>query len=110
MAKFCGIVGYVETREKEDQPGVWEPVITERTYMGDVTQMANSWNTSTETTNDDFMPNNQISVVADPFAYQNFRFIRYVEFMGAKWKVTKATVQRPRLVLTVGGVYNGPQT
>ena len=46
------------------------------------------------------------SIIADPFAYQNFHAMRYIEWMGAKWKITKVNVQSPRLILSVGGVYN----
>jgi hypothetical protein len=51
--------------------------------------------------------NNQISIVADPFANQNFHSMKYVEFMGTRWKITNVDVQYPRLILTMGGVYNG---
>ena len=50
---------------------------------------------------------NEISIVADPFANQNFHTMLYVEFMGTKWKITNVEVKRPRLTLTLGGVYNG---
>lgn len=105
MAKWYGTVGYIET--KETTPGVWKPEVTERKYFGDVLRNSSRWTASTDSTNDDLNINNQISIVADPFAYRNFHMIKYVEFMGAKWKVTSVDVQRPRLILTIGGVYNG---
>lgn len=103
MAKFYGNIGYGET--VETRPGVWEEKITERNYYGDVLQFNRRWETG-EHLNDDLNINNKISIVADPFAYQNFHAIRYVEWMGAKWKVTNVEVQYPRLILTVGGVYS----
>ena len=63
-----------------------------------------------EKVNDDISIANEISVVADPFACQNFHRMRYIEFMGAKWKVSNVEVQYPRLILTIGGVYNAGQT
>ena len=60
-----------------------------------------------QSTNDNLNINRQISIVADQFAYDNIGFIRYAEFMGSKWKVTSAEPQQPRIVLTLGGVYNG---
>lgn len=106
MARWHGIVGYIET--KETSPGVWKPETTERPYYGDVLSNSSRWTASSDSTNDDLNINNQISIVADPFAYQNFHSIKYVEFMGAKWKVTSVNAnQRPRLILTIGGVYNG---
>ena len=106
MAKWYGKVGYIET--KETSPGVWKPEVIERPYFGDVLRNSSRWSSSSDSTNDDLNINNQISIVADPFAYRNFHSIKYVEFMGAKWKVTSVDAnQRPRLILTIGGVYNG---
>ena len=108
MAKWYGKVGYIET--KETSPGVWKPEVTERPYFGDALRISSRWSASSDSTNDDISINNQISIVADPFAYQKFHLIKYVEFMGARWKVTSVDAnQRPRLILTIGGVYNGEQ-
>lgn len=104
MAKWHGKVGYCETVETE--PGVYEEQITERTYFGDLIRSSRRYQNSGGV-NDDLNISNEISIVADPFLRQNFSSIRYVEFMGAKWKVTNIEIQYPRLFLTVGGVYNG---
>lgn len=104
MAKFYGVIGYGET--KETKPGVWKQEITERNYFGDVLQFIRRWE-SGEHLNDNLNINNKISIVADPFAYEKFHTMRYVEWMGAKWKVTNVEVQYPRLILTIGDVYNG---
>lgn len=107
MGKFFGIIGYEET--KETSPGVWKGDITEREYFGDVIRNTSGWSASPDSTNDNLNINNQISIVADPFAYQNFHLMRYIEFMGAKWKITNVEVRYPRLILTVGGVYTNGQ-
>jgi hypothetical protein len=106
MAKFYGPVGYTET--KETTPGVWTEVITERSYYGDVIKMSRRWQAG-ENLNDNLVINNQISIMADPFAYQYFLAMRYIKWMGATWEITNIEVQRPRLILTIGGVYNGEQ-
>lgn len=106
MAKFYGPVGYAET--VETRPGVWEEKITERMYYGDLVRNSRRLQSS-EYLNDDLTISNEISILADPYANQNFHAIKYVEFMGARWKVTNVEVQRPRLKLTIGGVYNGKQ-
>ena len=103
MAKFYGKVGYADTTETA--PGVWTEVITEREYYGDVLRISRRLQ-STDQLNDDIIIDNEFSIVADPFAYQNFHTMRYIEWMGAKWKITKVNVQSPRLILSVGGVYN----
>lgn len=104
MAKWYGVVGYAETIETS--PGIWTEQITERSYYGDIRRNTRKLQ-STEHLNDDVTIANDISIVADPFAYQNFHAIRYVKFMGAKWKISNVEVQHPRLLLTTGGLYNG---
>lgn len=104
MAKFYGSVGYADT--VETAPGVHEEKIVEYPYYGDLTRNVRQLQ-SGETLNDDINIANEISIVADPFANQNFHRMRYVGFMGANWKISNVEVHYPRLILTIGGVYNG---
>ena len=106
MAKFYGSVGYAVS--EETVPGVWEERIVEHSYYGDVIRNNRKLQSSSQL-NDNIVVSNEISILSDPFANENFHSMRYVEFMGAKWKVTSVEVQYPRLILTVGGVYNGEQ-
>lgn len=104
MAKFYGNVGYIETVEVK--PGVWKEQVVERPYYGDLTRNTSRFQPSGGV-NDNISVNNNISILADPYANENFQYMRYVEFMGTKWKITNAEVQYPRIILTLGGVYNG---
>lgn len=106
MARFHGLIGYAET--VETRPSIYEPVIEEKAYTGDVIKNI-SRNEKAENLNDNINVNNQISIVADPYAYENFHKIKYVDWMGTLWKVTSIDVNRPRLILSIGGVYNGPK-
>lgn len=103
--KWHGVIGYATSIQTS--PGRWKDLITKRNYSGELIRNTSRWTPSSDSTIDNLNINNQISIVADPFAYQNLYSIKYVEFMGAKWKVTNIEVQSPRLILTVGGVYNG---
>ena len=103
MAKWFGVIGYAET--VETAPGVWEEKITERSYYGEVIRN-NRRLQSTEHLNDDVNVSNEISILADPYAINNFHSMRYVEFMGARWKVSNIGVQYHRLTLSLGGIYN----
>ena len=103
MAKFHGNVGYIETVEVE--PGCWEEQTIERPYYGDLIRNTSRYQSSGGV-NDDITISNNISIVADPYANENFQHMRYVVFMGAKWKITNVEIQYPRIILTVGGVYN----
>lgn len=104
MAKWYGVIGYAET--VETKPGIWEEQITERNYYGDLYRNSRRLQ-STDKVNDDINISNQLSIVADPYAINNFYSMRYAEFSGAKWKITDVEVQYPRLILTLGGVWNG---
>lgn len=106
MAKFCGRIGF--GHQVETGPGVWSDTIVEYVYSGDVVR--NSYQLrEAEKVNDDLSVGNSISIVADAYANDNFFAMRYVEFAGTLWKVADVTVERPRLLLRLGEVYNGPQ-
>ena len=103
MAKYYGKIGYAET--VETNPGVWTEQITERSYYGDMIRNTRRLQ-SAEQVNDNINIANDLSIIADPYAINNFHTMRYAEFMGAKWKISNVEVQYPRLRLTIGGVYN----
>lgn len=106
MTKFYGEIGYVETIETE--PGVWVENIIKRNYYGDLIRNTRSL-VSSGNVNDNINISNEISILADPYANEHFHSMRYVEFMGAKWKITNVEVKYPRLILTIGGLYNNVQ-
>lgn len=105
MPKFYGKIGYGETTERT--PGVWVDEIIERSYYGDVIRNTRRLS-ETDKINYDLSIGNSISVVADAYANEHFFAIRYVQWAGTLWTVTEVEVQRPRLILSLGGVYNGP--
>ena len=104
MAKFYGKIGYAST--VETKPGVYEEQIVERSYYGDLIRNTRRLQ-SADKVNDDINISNEISIVADPYATNNFHTMRYAVFMGTKWKISNVEVSYPRLILTLGGVYNG---
>ena len=104
MAKFRGIVGFSDSVEKE--PGIHVENIIRKTYSGDILRR-NRRLESSGNINDNINISNEISIVADAYALHHFYAIRYVEFEGAKWKVSSVdATMRPRLVMTLGGLYN----
>lgn len=104
MAKFYGVIGYAVTKMTEQ--GIYEEQIVETEYVGDVIRNTRRLREASKI-NDDINISNQISIIADPYAANNFHTMRYVVFMGAKWKISEVEVQYPRLILTLGGLYNG---
>lgn len=103
MAKYHGVVGYGIT--EETVPGVWTQNIIEKEYYGDVIRISRKLDSSQEL-NDNISVNNQLSIISDPYAVNNFLFIKYATYMGVKWKVSSVDLQYPRLLLTLGGLYN----
>lgn len=103
--RFAGKVGFGVSTEV--RPGVFKDVITERSYFGDVKRASRQVETA-DKVNDDIRINNLVEIVADEFASEHMDAIRYVEWAGSKWKPTTVEPQPPRLLITLGGVYNGP--
>lgn len=106
MSKFYGKIGFEEL--SETSPSVYTPTIVERCYSGDLTRNYRRLD-SGDGINDDISLSNEISFIADPYALNHFHTIRYVILHGARWKVTGAEEKFPRINLTIGGVYNGPE-
>ncbi len=107
MAKYCGMIGFRETVETE--AGIWEPSITEHRHYGEVIKnyVRNAYEAEYTTTNKTPQCNNTLSILADPYAFENFHNIIYAVYMGTKWTVSNVEVQYPRLLLSLGGVYSG---
>lgn len=106
MARYYGVIGF-SGGSTETTPGVWDEVIVERPYYGDVIRNTRRLQ-SGEYVNDNVTISNEISIVSDPYALQNFHAMRYVAWMGTNWKVTSVDVQYPRLILSIGDEYHGP--
>lgn len=105
MARFFGEIGYGEPVEQS--PGVWDIQVTEYQYQGDVIRNTRQLEDG-EKVNDNVIVQNSISVVADEFAFKHFSKIQYVRWAGTLWTVSSVEVRSPRLILSLGRVYNGP--
>jgi hypothetical protein len=106
VAKFYGKIGYgIST---ETAPGVWQDEIVERDYYGDIVRNVRTLQEG-QNLNNDISVGNSISIVADAYANEHFFAIRYIQWAGTLWTVSDVEVQSPRLLLRLGGVYNGPK-
>lgn len=103
MAKWSGNIGFTEQVEVE--PGIWEDKLVARQYRGEVIRNIRRLQSSGDV-NDNINISNQISIVADPYTTTHIYSMKYIEFQGAKWKITDVDVLHPRLNLTIGGLYN----
>jgi hypothetical protein len=107
MAKFYGEIGYGESVETPTGSGIFADEITEYPYYGDVIRNTRRLEAG-EGLNDDLSVGNSISIVADEFAVAHIFAIRYIKWAGTLWTVTNVEVRSPRLILSLGSVYNGP--
>lgn len=108
MARFYGNVGYGVSTETSTGSDVWEDVITERPYFGDVIRDTRHLDPAVDSVNSDISVSNSISINADEYAFGHWHLIKYVEWEGGRWTVPSVEVRRPRLILGIGKVYNGP--
>ena len=111
MAKIYGALGYGITGEVDpvNRPGVWVDSIIEREFYGELIKNSRRLEKS-DGVNDNINISNQVSLLADPFAMANFQYIKFVKLMGTAWKVNTVEVQYPRLILTLGGLYNNGES
>ena len=105
MARFCGEIGFGDT--KEVAPGVWDDVIIEKKFRGDVI-LNNQTFTPGEGINDSPDLNTSISIVGTNYAFAHIKNMRYLKWNGNLWILESVEIKRPRLILRIGGVYNGP--
>ena len=106
MAKFSGMIGFSLEAEDAGETGIWSPRITEKLYYGDIANATYKWNDNSKV-NEDLNISNKFSIVANSFAIENLGHMLYVKWRGFKWKIITAELQWPRIILYVGGLYNG---
>lgn len=104
MAKYSGLVGY-DTQE-ETVPGVWSPVVSPKKMKGEIIRQTSS-SQNGDKVNNDITLNHRVSLIGDAYAFGNYYNIKWIEIDGMKWTVSSVEVQRPRLVLSLGGLWNG---
>lgn len=106
--KFYGKVGY-GIKTVQTSPGVFTEEIEERFYYGDVIKNSSRLMDGISL-NSDVVLENRIRILADAFAFAMYYRIRYVEYRGILWTVKSVLIESPRLVLTLGEMYNKQKT
>lgn len=107
MSRFYGLIGFVVSAETEEGSGIWDDIPIEKPYRGVITKNVQKLDSS-EYLNKNLNISNTISIIADPYAFNHLQNIRYIKWLNSCWEITSISVEKPRLVLTIGGVYNGP--
>lgn len=106
MSKYYDEIGFATTSEYPEGSGIWRTVITKKKYPGDVLNATRRIEVG-DSINPDLNVSNRISIIANQFAMENFHSIRYAKYLGTKWRVNSVEIQVPRLILSLGGLYNG---
>lgn len=106
MSRWYGKIGF--SVQQETSPGMWNEVIEEKNYYGDISDRSRQWQQSQDLV-DDIHITNTITITTNPYIIENLTNIKYVVIMGIKWKISKITLDAPRLTLTLGGIYNAYQ-
>lgn len=104
MAKFSGVIGFAT--QTQTKPGVWKDEIKERKYRGDIIRDTNRYQSANQA-NDNLTIDNQISIVSDSYANENFGYMKYINYKGIKWKIKSVELKYPRLIISFGDIYNG---
>ena len=106
MAKFYGAIGYAVS--EETTPGVWKDTIIERPYTGDIVTNSRNWR-QIGNVNPDLTISDTISIIADGFSLSGNSEMKYVNWRGSLWEIANVIIERPRVILTLGGLYNGQE-
>lgn len=108
MAKYFGRIGFATSQENPADSGIYEDVMVEHNYHGDVLDLKSRYKSnSINGTNDLITIDVEFSIMADSFAYQNLSNMKYIEYLGEFWKIETISPDRPRLKITIGGIWNG---
>lgn len=104
MARFAGLVGYVT--QEETSPGIWSSVEKSVMMKGELIRQSSN-NRDAGKVNSDITLNHRVSLMGDSYSFDNYYNIKWVMVDKVKWEVSSIEIQRPRLILAIGGLWNG---
>lgn len=109
MSKWCGKIGLAICAEEdpENNPGVWTDIIKEVPAKGEIIKTSYRYQSNTDSTNDDISLNMSLSIISNTYLTNNFQSIKYITYKNGVWSVTGVSLENRRLILSIGGIYNG---
>lgn len=104
MSIYCGKIGFVFSDEV--RPGVFQNKVIEKQCFGNILSLSKKTGSDSKIV-DDIIIDSRISILGEPYIHENLPHIKYLTYMGNKWKVSSVIpADYPRLTITLGGVYN----
>jgi hypothetical protein len=109
MARFTGLVGYVT--QEESVPGVWSQSETPKMMKGDIIRQSITNGKGDRVAdsgkvNDDVSLGHRVSLIGDAYAFANCFNMKWVQINGIKWSISSIEMQRPRIIVSLGGMWN----
>ena len=105
--RFHGYLGY-EGPSVEDPPdsGIYKASVVERVHTGVIVKHRRNQDNATSI-NGVMSVNNDISIVGDPYALEHLHNLKYIRWNNVCWTVTSVETDTPRIIVSIGEVYNG---
>ena len=104
MSKFWGPIG-INRGPVQTAPGILEVVIEELEVSGEMRQLQLRWPQARM--QEGLSANHVLSIVTPEDSDIDFTEVVYIVWQSRKWSVTSIQYKRPRVELTLGGLYNG---
>lgn len=103
--KYVGNIGFLSSNTEVTGGIATQPIISKR-YFGEIITTSSRLQTQ-DKINPDVTINNSIAILLDGYLNNNLSNIVYVEFLNKKWSVSSIELRHPRVILSLGGLYNG---
>lgn len=104
MTRFRGNIG-LNRGPVETSPGIFEQLIEDVEVVGNLLSLGFRW--PEVGMQDSLSAKHILSIITPEDESVDFNEVVYVEWNGRKWNVNSIEYKRPRINLTLGGLYNG---
>ncbi len=104
MTRFRGSIG-INRGSVETSPGIFEPSIEELEVTGEMRNPSARWPAHQQ--GGSVSARHALSIVTPEDSIVDYTEVVYVIWQSQKWSVVSIQYKRPRIELTLGGLYNG---
>jgi hypothetical protein len=104
MARYWGVIG-INRGPVQTSPGILTPKIEEVQVSGEMRQERLNWPQAGM--REGLSARHVLSVITPEDSDIDFTEAVYISWQGRKWSVTSIQYKRPRVELSLGGIYSG---